>query len=153
MDENDENEEMIKVLYNNCYGGWGLSDNAKRLYKLRQEKAGDDIDIWGEGSSRNDPILIQIYEELGVEFNGRHSKADITYIPKKYKKYYRIVEYDGLEGVEINYIRYNFDIMKENTKSILISNITNDDKISLLNKMFLDPIKKKMEEAEKVEEA
>lgn len=29
-------EEEIEVLYNACYGGWGIRDKAKELYKLRK---------------------------------------------------------------------------------------------------------------------
>ena len=140
-DNKDDNnkEEMIKVLYNCCYGGWSMSDKAKKLYRLRREEP-DYINHDGYG--RSDPVLVQIFEELGKEFNGRHCEADIELIPKKYEHHYHISEYDGLESVDINIMGYKFHVLKENTKSILKSNMTDSDKIASLNKLFLDPIKK-----------
>lgn len=31
-------EEVIEVLYNRCYGSWGISEKAIELYKLRNGK-------------------------------------------------------------------------------------------------------------------
>ena len=100
----DEKEELIEILYNGCYGGWGISDKAVELYKLRNVNCNnfDDEDL-----CRNDPILIQIYNELGKEFNGEYAKIKIKKIPKKYKNYYYIHEYDGLESVKIDYTNYD----------------------------------------------
>ena len=136
--ENDE--EKIKVLYNNCYGRWGVSDKAQELYNIRMKEINPEhnaISYFGIRCSRDDPILVQIYEELGYEFNGEYSNVGIEYIPKKYENYYTINEYDGSEEIEIDYIRYEFDKLKENINKILISNISNDDKIALFHKHFL----------------
>lgn len=109
-----------KVVYNACYGGFGLSDKAtKRYAELKgitlypeatdwityywlvppgpaRDKRGSlfmDSDI-----ERTDPILIQVVEELGAEANGRSADLRIESIPKGTR--YRIEEYDGREWVE-----------------------------------------------------
>jgi len=123
-----DNEE-IEVLLNDCYGGWRISDKARELYALR--RTNNSINYL---SKRNDPILIQIYNELGDEFNGgRYSKIGIEKIPKKYENHYYISEYDGLEKVEIDYTKYELDNLKQKTKEILENNsINNDEKINQL---------------------
>ena len=129
-------EEKVKVLYNCRYGGWNMSDKAEELYRLRRQEP-DYIDNYSLGWDRHDPVLVQIFEELGDEFNGEHCKVGIKYIPKKYEDFYNITEYDGKENVEINYMCYEINILKENAKSILMGDMTNDDKIASLKKLFL----------------
>lgn len=132
--ENDNNEEEIEVLLNDCYGGWEISSKANKLYALRTTK---DSNYFLR--KRSNPILVQIYKELGDEFDGgKHSKTGIEKIPKKYENYYYISEYDGLEKVEIDYTKYELDNLKKNIKEILENNsIDNDEKVNQLKKMFI----------------
>ena len=123
-----DNEE-IEVLYNATYGGWGLSDKANELYTLRKIKNSNYY-----LHRRSDPILVQIYKELGDEFDSKYSKTKIEKIPKKFENYYYITEYDGLETVEIDFIKYELDNLKQKIKEILENNsIDNDEKINQLN--------------------
>ena len=46
---------------------------------------------------RNDPILVQVVEELGENANGSFADLQITKVEKG--SLYRISEYDGLESV------------------------------------------------------
>jgi len=132
ISQENVNEE-IEVLYNGCYGGWGLSDKAKELYTLRKVK--DPIYYLRR---RSDPILIQIYNELGADFDSKNSKTVTEKIPKKYENYYYITQYDGLETVEIDYTKYDRDNLKKNIKEILENNsMDNDEKINQLKKMFI----------------
>jgi len=130
--ENDNNEEEIEVLLNDCYGGWRVSNKARKLYELRRTK---DSNYYLR--RRSDPILVQIYKELGDEFDGgKHSKTGIEKLPKKYEKYYIISEYDGLESVEIDYTKYELDHLKQKIKEILENNsIDNDAKIKQFTNM------------------
>lgn len=59
-----DNEE-IEILLNDCYGGWSISNKARKLYTLRKTEDSNNY-----LSKRSDPILIQIYKELGDEFDG-----------------------------------------------------------------------------------
>ena len=54
--KNDNNEEEIEVLINDCYGCWLISNKANKLYELRRTKDSN----YGF-RKRSDPILIQIY--------------------------------------------------------------------------------------------
>jgi hypothetical protein len=126
ISQETDNEE-IEVLYNDKYGGWGMSTKARKLYNLRKTNNSNNY-----LSRRNDPILIQIYKELGDEFDdGKYSKTSIEKISKKYENHYYISEYDGLEKVEIDYTKYELDNLKKNIKEILENNnIDNNEKIN-----------------------
>lgn len=103
---------MTKIVYNDCFGGFGLSKKAvERYFQLKgwglvvREEYGwvhycqdngehfyppDDIE-------RDDPILVQVVEELGEEANDSSSKLAIRELPSGTK--YRINEYDGNESI------------------------------------------------------
>ena len=57
----------------------------------------NEFDFYPEGYERNDPILIQIVEELGHEANDRSARLEIIEIPDDVK--WEIKEYDGIEWV------------------------------------------------------
>lgn len=103
---------MTKIVYNACYGGFGLSDEAVAMYlqlkgyKFTREKGrwGDDFTVEGwddfyyRDIERDDPILVQVVEKLGDKANGSCAKLRIEYVPKG--TLYRITEYDGYESIE-----------------------------------------------------
>jgi len=132
-----DNNEEIEVLYNECYGSWKISDKAKELYIFRKsnnELIENNIYL----SKRNDPNIIQIYYELGEEFNGKNCRTNIRKISKKYENYYYIDQYDGFESVEIDYIKYELDNLKKNIKEILEDNsINNYKKINQIKKIII----------------
>lgn len=82
---------MTKVAYNNCYGGFALSDEAEALYT---KLSGKPIECYE--CCRHDPILIKVIETLGDKASSRWSKIQIKTI--KGNKYI-IDEYDGMEDV------------------------------------------------------
>jgi hypothetical protein len=83
---------MTKIVYNACFGGFGLSDKAVERYR---ELTGQVADRWN--INRADPALAQVVEELGDEANTRFSDLQIADVPAGTK--YRIDEYDGNESV------------------------------------------------------
>lgn len=107
---------MRKVVYNACYGGFSLSEDAVRLGRelSRDERwggivlKGDKYDNGEECLSfhggyldydtpRHDEILVQVVEKLGSEkASGSFAKLKIAEIEGPY----RIDEYDGFESVE-----------------------------------------------------
>lgn len=135
-------DETIKVLYNTSYGELRPSNKAINLYNLRMKKINpnfiliDNIENTIYDILRHDPILIQIYYEIGKEFDGKYSNTKIGEIPKKYEKYYYIRYYDGFETLIIDYSKYELDEIKNKIREILKSPITNDEKISQLNKFI-----------------
>ena len=120
-------EEKIEVLHNIKYGGWGLSEKAIELYRTRNGNFNpNELEIL----NRTDPILIQIYNELGNDFDDKYSKTKIKRIPKKYENYYYIDEYDGMEFINIDYIKYKLDNIYNKIKEILQSTNNNNIKIN-----------------------
>ena len=110
---------MTKIVYNDCYGGFSLSDEGFEAYLKRKGIAfvkcdsrysGFGCNYYKEGHenddnsylsdcnmSRNDPDLIAVVEELGEKANGSHADLKIAVVAKG--TLYRIDEYDGTESV------------------------------------------------------
>lgn len=118
---------MRKIVYNACFGGFGLSHEAVKRYgelkglnlifiKEKDFYLGlDDDDDYIFGSwyrdgikddehyfstydfERDDPILVQVVEELGDRANGEHARLRIAQVMEGTR--YRIDEYDGNETV------------------------------------------------------
>lgn len=85
---------MAKIVFNACYGGFGLSDEAKARYA---ELTGGSADFYDWDLSRHDPILVQVVEEMGDEASGFGGDLRVKEIEGSL---YRIDEYDGNESVE-----------------------------------------------------
>lgn len=115
-----------KIIYNDCYGGYTLSDNAidwlsehgsestknfiaqKRIEAKEKEdfsSASQDsidnakfyvMDAVRSFLKRHDPDLVAVVEALGKEVNGTFSELAIAEI---YEDKYFIDEYDGRETV------------------------------------------------------
>lgn len=103
---------MTKIVYNKCYGGFGLSKKAVELYfQLKGWGLVVVMDEYGwpryyhnngdhfypRDLERDDPILAQVVEELGDEANGDYSELAIRELQAGTR--YRIDEYDGNESV------------------------------------------------------
>jgi hypothetical protein len=124
------NEEEIEILLNICYGGWNISKKAIELYNLRSPSSNVTENYFDYYFNRHDSILVQIYKELGDEFDSKYSKTKIKKILKKYENYYDIDEYDGKEWVKINYTKYKLDNLYNKMKEILQSNNNDNAKIN-----------------------
>ena len=125
----------IHILYNNCYGGFFPSEQAIKLYNVRRTAIdpGCKAILYGNEFQRHDPILVQIFIELGDDFDVSFSKTAIYTCGKEYERYYEIRDYDGMERVSIDINRYRLD----KVQSILGNdNTTNDDKIGNLKQVF-----------------
>jgi len=85
--------KTYKVVYNNCYGGFGLSDKATAM--LHELGAlNDDVAYWS--IERHNPHLVKVVEELGDLASDSFSNLKIDEITSPI---YRIDEYDGAESV------------------------------------------------------
>jgi len=108
---------MAEVVINTCYGGFGLSNEAIRLYltrkgilyEERKDKWGhsmfsspgkEDWSLYDEVSRpvRHDPDLVSVVKELGLGANG--DCADLRIVELDEGTLYRIDEYDGMERIE-----------------------------------------------------
>jgi hypothetical protein len=128
------NEEEIEVLYNNNYEKWTISQKAIELYKLRHNIIEFELDY----CSRNDPILVQIYKELGDDFDDKSSRTKIKKIKKKYENYYCIEHDYGKEYIRIDYTKYKLDNIYNKINEILQSNNNNNIKINEIEKFILE---------------
>ena len=90
---------MRKVVINNCYGGFGLSPTAVKAWIDRKgvdAEAYDPYSLDG-GISRDDPVLVQIVEEMGQDAAGKHAVLKIVHIPDDVD--WMVCGYDGAEWV------------------------------------------------------
>ena len=85
-----------KVVYNGCYGGFGLSDEALALYRVYSGWK-EPMKPHADQIPRHDPALIRVVEELGSKANADYSNLVIEEI---YGKVYRITEENGYESIE-----------------------------------------------------
>ena len=75
----------LDILVNGCYGGYNKSKKARELYRERLCEIDKSSELFKDcDGGRHDPILVQIFYELGDEFNSKHSLVEIETI-------YRIV--------------------------------------------------------------
>lgn len=106
----------IKILYNNCYGGFEVSEAFKEEYRRRTGKTinQDAIEFWNTGpdSFRCDPVAVAIVEEFGSERSSGHSSViEIREIPAVFARHWNIKEYDGDETVKVNITEAYADIL------------------------------------------
>ena len=111
------------VVYNKCYGGFSLSDLGYRRLCERKGMSSEEIDkhiaskskycenshhLSGLDIDRDDKDLVAVVIELGDKVNGRH--ANLTISEKNPLKFWEISEYDGSEGVNIDYVEITREI-------------------------------------------
>ena len=135
-------EESITVLHNNCFGGWTINPIVTDLYNERRNAIipikymPDD---YASEVTRHDPILVDIYHELGETFDDNRSisQTKAETIPAKYKDYYHIEEFDGRETVVINMDKYEFAVLKEQIRLLLENTATTDaEKIAAVRQLL-----------------
>lgn len=127
--------ETIDVLYNNCYGGYNISDEAKKLYK---EYTDNDYDKNKYKIERHCPYLIKVFETLGSErFGSSYSQIKSHKIPIYMEHYYSIYEYDGLESVEIQSEWFKYDMIQ----FVIKSEMSDTQKVEIVKMIIDKPIK------------
>jgi hypothetical protein len=112
---------MAKIVYNECYGGFGLSQAGVRRYlelkgvPFTEESTESSFhvgefrigtSVTGESEyfskydikDRADPILVQVVEELGDAANGSCAELCIRELAPGTR--YMLREYDGSEWIE-----------------------------------------------------
>jgi hypothetical protein len=125
-----ESLKIIKVAICNSYGGFSLSDKALELYIERKGYHNNHIKEWvcncskcligyrGNRIARDDPILIQVIEELGNEANNGYCKLKIV---SAVKDFYNIWSYDGMETM------HSCNDLSGYIKKLDIENITDEE--------------------------
>ena len=91
----------MKIVINACYGGFGLSKEALALFNERSGTVVTyDIEI-----KRDNPILVEIVEQLGESANTRFSELKVVEIPDDVE--WGIEEYDGDEYIAEKHRTWN----------------------------------------------
>lgn len=97
--ESDEFIQRIKgtrfIVINDCYGGFGLSDEAEAEYKKLANVT--DKDWWDRDIARDDPYLVKIVREMGDSASGTYARLKIVEIPADVE--WTLEEYDGNEWI------------------------------------------------------
>ena len=91
----EEIKGIQRIVINVKYGGFGLSKQAIYTYKERAGVA--DTDWYENDIARDDPVLVAIVRELGVDADGDYAALKIVEVP--YGVDWTIEEYDGTEWV------------------------------------------------------
>jgi len=87
----------MKVVINNCYGGFSLSDAGITRYLELKGIEVPDKNFYDRDIPRDDPALIQVVQEMGDAVNNYTSDLKIVEIPDDVE--WQIEEYDGNEWV------------------------------------------------------
>jgi hypothetical protein len=81
----------MKVVINHCYGGFGISEKAKRIL----------LEILGEDGfnemERHDPIFVALVEKMGEAASSSFAKLGVEEIADGLD--YDVDEYDGYESL------------------------------------------------------
>lgn len=91
----------MKIVINTCYGGFGLSKEALALFN---ERSGTTI-TYERNIERNNPILVEIVEQLGQSANTRFSKLKVVEISDDVR--WQIEEHDGNEWIAEKHRTWN----------------------------------------------
>ena len=85
----------MKIVINDCYGGFGLSEAAYKELGVAWDGFGYG---WSDAEKRADQRLVAVVEKLGSEAaSGRLAQLKIVNIPRGVE--WEIEEYDGIETV------------------------------------------------------
>ena len=85
----------MKVVINTCFGCFSLSEAA--IQRFCELDGCNPTDFWAGMVERNDPNLVKVVQELGVDAETPYSELKIVEIPDGIK--WHIHEYDGVEHV------------------------------------------------------
>ena len=114
----------MKILINDCYGGFGISLEAELLYLQKKEISYELLEEnFGKGKylingeenylhlSRTDEVLIEVVEEIGSDrASGIHAELSIEEIPDGAD--YSIHEYDGTEYIDSTWFTFTAEELK-----------------------------------------
>lgn len=89
----------MKVVYNNCYGGFSLSAEAREWLIARRWRYADRMSepyhgmVFARNVPRHDPLLVECVETLGTRAGGECAALHIVTVERAYE----ITEYDDDE--------------------------------------------------------
>ena len=83
----------MKVVINGCFGGFGLSDEAKTILALR----GVDVGKLPEKEMRCHKDVVEVVELLGSLANATYAELRVVEVPDDVR--WHVADYDGNEWV------------------------------------------------------
>lgn len=109
--------DTIKIIYNDCYGGFLFSDAFTAEYEKRAGKPLNALRRQfqhGPESLRCDPFAVALLEEKGTEWSsGTYACLMIQKIPAIFMHYWSIEGYDGNETVHVNVSEAYADLLHQ----------------------------------------
>lgn len=87
----------MRIVINNDWGGFGLSDKAINMYRELSGYDGDMYDLMYDHKWRTNEHLIKVVEAFGAAAGDEYSRLAIVEIPDDVE--WTIDEYDGREWV------------------------------------------------------
>ena len=91
----------MKIVINACYGGFGLSKESLALFN---ERSGT-TSTYEHDIERDNPILVEIVEQLGEAADGNYAELKVVEIPDDVV--WGIEEYDGNEWIAEKHRTWN----------------------------------------------
>lgn len=87
----------MKIVINNCYGGFSLSKKAFAQYckETNTDPEADGVSDWE--IPRDNPVLVRLVEEMGEDADGVYAALKVVEIPDEVN--WCIENYDGMEWV------------------------------------------------------
>lgn len=82
----------MKIVINQCYGGFGLSEAAYKELGIPWDGYGYEM-----SDRRDDPRLVAVIEKLGASANGMCAELCVIEISEGVD--WELTEYDGIESV------------------------------------------------------
>lgn len=121
-----------EFLINNIHGGFGYSQAAVDEYNKRMLELDPTFTIIRsqcpdyQDIPRDNPIMIQIMKDAGINVNDKWASLQIISIPEKYYIAVEIENYEGFEWWRINFEKYKLHKIEQ----VLFSSIPDYEKIS-----------------------
>jgi len=121
---------MYRVIYNDCHGGFDLSEQGMTEYNHRTSQL-----IYPDGISRDDPVLLHMVETMDpAVINSKHSRLTIKEFPIAFRNFLVWSEYDGKESVRVDYHAY----IVHTVKSVLEADVSAEEKIGRISQLYAD---------------
>ena len=113
---------QTEFLYNSCYGGFSISDEAVNELKKRLPNENITKTLFQIQNNRTHPVILEVYHLLGsARFSGKHARIEVEYIDTKYKDFIRISDYDGVEDIVTDINSYKLYKIQEIINSTSLS--------------------------------
>ena len=121
---------MYRVVYNDCHGGFDLSEEGMAEYNHRTSQL-----TYPDGISRDDPVLLHMVETMDPSvINSKNSRLTIKEFPVAFREFLEWREYDGKESVRVDYHTY----IVHTVKSVLEADVSAEEKIGRISQLYSD---------------